>query len=594
MANAKLADRVDAIYKNSTQLANARDYLNMLAASEGTASRGDRGYNVMFRGDLVNDYSRHPNMVHTYIDKNGKQGKSTAAGRYQFLYKTYEEMAKKLGITDFSPESQDKVAIALMLEKGVDFDDGADFGANLRKINNVWTSLAGSSLGAQYHSTRSFQQNLDAFNQSRASRGMNPVTSAWNNTAYQTSPASLTSGMAQADAQRAMAQANSYLESLGLPKGGFLGQAMADINKKVYAEPGAIPFQMYSGNRFTVSSNPYLTPENLASMNARLRSTDPNVQYGVSMFGDGFHPTVAATMPNGSVGVGTDVPTTLSVAPALSDGGVPVEDATRARQAVTPATAQPAPVVAPTTAPAQQSTPQPLPTAVPQTPVSGASNGGASTPQASPAGASQPVVYPNSDAYHTGETTSGGMVRYNPATGDVEVAKPFATMYPPGSTQPIVTRYPAPIPNVTGVSSVFDGMDALKSTGTPASPTTYSVNNVASVFDGMDALKNTGTMSAPAPVVPMFGTPTQNSAPAVVPQATPQPQSQPQMFIPDLSPTIVPANNQSTSNGTSVGAWVIPTSSSRGSIVPQFQNTGVDALRDLLDQTVIRQRDLPS
>ena len=121
MANATLSEKVEAIYKNPTMLANAKDYLNMLAESEGTANQGDNGYNIMFRGGKIADYKAHPNQRHEYIDKQGRKGVSTAAGRYQFIHSTYEETAKKLGITDFSPESQDKVAIALMLERGVDF-----------------------------------------------------------------------------------------------------------------------------------------------------------------------------------------------------------------------------------------------------------------------------------------------------------------------------------------------------------------------------------------------------------------------------------------------------------------------------------------
>lgn len=704
MANATLAERVDAIYKNPVQLNNARDYLNMLASSEGTASRGDRGYNVMFRGDLVNDYSRHPNIVHTYIDKNGKQGKSTAAGRYQFLNSTYENMAKKLGIKDFSPESQDKVAIALMLEKGVDFNDGADFGTNLRKINNVWTSLAGSTLGAQYHSVRSFQQNLDAFNQSRNARGLSPVSSFWDNTTYQTSPASLTSGMSPADAQRLTAQANSYLESLGFPKGGFLGQAMNEINNRVYAQPGAIPFQMYSGNHFTVSSNPYLTESNLASMAARLHNTDPRATYGVSAFGDGLHPTVAVAQPNGTVGVGTDVPTTLSVAPALSDGGVPVEDATRAK-AVAPAQPVSQPVAQPVTTsttvtpqasaqPMPQAVPstsngataptvkQVLPTAQPKTPVSGASNGGTSTPQVPPAGAPQTVVYPKSADYYSETMYSGGMVKYNPVTGETEPvtpsANPFAMDAAAGivalqgnnatNAQPTTTPAPvaqAPIPQSKAMSdyeleqkvlqlgntnAVVPSSGAKPDSSTMIVPQGNRPANALPLSDYQLEQKVLGSNISQA-VIPAFGNVPEQNSTAIVPAGqnanyiprvpsvgNKAPMSQTYVDqqilqlgngmsvvpalntgddmgstvivpartakstgtqvgawnVPDISPTVIPASTADTGaqNGdVTVGAWVIPTGGSQ--TVPQFQNTGVDALRDLLDQTTIRQRDLP-
>lgn len=323
MANATLSEKVEAIYKNPTMLANAKDYLNMLAESEGTASQGDNGYNIMFRGGKIADYKAHPNQRHEYIDKQGRKGVSTAAGRYQFIHSTYEETAKKLGITDFSPESQDKVAIALMLERGVDFNDGADLATNVNKINNTWTSLTGSTVGAKYHSQRDPQFLLNAFNKSRVARGAEPVTTKWGNTTYQSTTASIQ----PANLQQLMAESRSYLESLGLPKGGLLGETVRNIRNKTYADSGYIPWQMYRGNKFTVSSNPYLTESNLVSMDQRLHNTDPNAEYGVSSFGNGLHPTVAVQQPNGTVAIGTDVPTTIAPAPALSDGGVPVEDA---------------------------------------------------------------------------------------------------------------------------------------------------------------------------------------------------------------------------------------------------------------------------
>lgn len=323
MANPTLSEKVEAIYKNPTMLANAKDYLNMLAESEGTANQGDNGYNIMFRGGKIADYKAHPNQRHEYIDKQGRKGISTAAGRYQFIHSTYQETAKKLGITDFSPESQDKVAIALMLERGVDFNDGADLATNVNKINNTWTSLTGSTVGAQYHSQRDPQFLLNAFNKSRTARGASPVTTKWGNTTYQ-SPANVG---APANIQQLMAESRSYLESLGLPKGGLLGETVRNIRNKTYADSSYIPWQMYRGNKFTVSSNPYLTESNLASMDQRLHNTDPSAEYGVSSFGDGLHPIVAIQQPNGTVAIGTDVSTTISPAPALSDGGVPVEDA---------------------------------------------------------------------------------------------------------------------------------------------------------------------------------------------------------------------------------------------------------------------------
>lgn len=407
MANATLSEKVEAIYKNPTMLANAKDYLNMLAESEGTANQGDNGYNIMFRGGKIADYKAHPNQRHEYIDKQGRKGVSTAAGRYQFIHSTYQETAKKLGITDFSPESQDKVAIALMLERGVDFNDGADLATNVNKINNTWTSLTGSTVGAQYHSQRDPQFLLNAFNKSRTARGASPVTTKWGNTTYQ-SPADVgapANAALPANIKQIAANAQSYLESLGLGAG-YTRKALEGIRNKTYADSGYIPWQMYQGNKFTVSSNPQLTQGNLQAMDDRLRNTNPNVSYGVSAFGNGLHPTVAIQQPNNTVAIGTDVPTTIAVAPALSDGGVPVEDATIGPNRIPVQQTQLVEdtLQAPLRTAPQQPASKPLPTATPasqpvtttapvsKTVASDAPASAATTPLANNTGASQPTV----------------------------------------------------------------------------------------------------------------------------------------------------------------------------------------------------------
>lgn len=503
MANATLKERVEAIYKNPTQLANARDYLNMLAASEGTATQGNNGYNIMFRGGVFNDYSAHPNQRHEYIDKQGRKGVSTAAGRYQFLKGTYDSVAKQLGITDFSPESQDKVAIALMLQKGVDFNDGADLASNVGRINNVWTSLAGSTLGAQYHSTRDPQFLLNAFNQSRAARGAQPVTTTWGGTTYQ-SPAgySTTSGGAgmPANIKEIAAKAQSYLESIGLPNSqSYLGNAMASIRNKTYADSGYIPWQLYQGNKFTVSSNPYLNEGNLASMEQRLHNANPNIQYGVSQFGDGMHPTVAVQNPDGTVGIGTDVATTIAVAPALSDGGVPVEDATLGSPAVAPQTqlvedTLQAPLKGAPVQPATSS--NVLPTATPKTQPKVSTAGASATPATTPpasTGASQTASTQPAGTPAVGTQQESVLTQFPVYKSPAEMLQslglttapvvPITTVgnsvvplmnqgAPQGAQQPIFTAYPvdsgttASAPNDT-VSEQTTGVQTVGAWGVP-------------------------------------------------------------------------------------------------------------------------------
>jgi muramidase (phage lysozyme) len=84
-----------------------RAFLDTIAYAEGA------DYNVQFGGGRFNDLSRHPDQV---IRRNGYA--SSAAGRYQFLSDTWEEVAAADGLTDFSPESQDRGAVRLLRRRG--------------------------------------------------------------------------------------------------------------------------------------------------------------------------------------------------------------------------------------------------------------------------------------------------------------------------------------------------------------------------------------------------------------------------------------------------------------------------------------------
>lgn len=100
-------------------------------------------------GDLFEGYSRHP---HKLVDL-GHGLKSTAAGRYQFLARTWDALAKKLHLTDFSPRSQDAAAEELIREKHalVDVADGR-FCRAIRKCAPIWASLPGAGYNQPEHS----------------------------------------------------------------------------------------------------------------------------------------------------------------------------------------------------------------------------------------------------------------------------------------------------------------------------------------------------------------------------------------------------------------------------------------------------------
>jgi len=82
-------------------------FLDLIGKSEGA------DYNILYGGSKFSDYSKHPNKK---ITASGIT--STAAGKYQFLYKTWVGVAERLKLKDFSPASQDAAAIQLLKDRG--------------------------------------------------------------------------------------------------------------------------------------------------------------------------------------------------------------------------------------------------------------------------------------------------------------------------------------------------------------------------------------------------------------------------------------------------------------------------------------------
>jgi muramidase (phage lysozyme) len=60
-------------------------------------------YDLMNGGQRITDYAAHPGFI-------GADGTTTATGRYQMVKGTWDMAAKALGLTDFSPASQDRAA----------------------------------------------------------------------------------------------------------------------------------------------------------------------------------------------------------------------------------------------------------------------------------------------------------------------------------------------------------------------------------------------------------------------------------------------------------------------------------------------------
>ena len=143
-------------------------FLDLIAFSEGTSTGLDNGYGVIVTGvdgpETFTDYSTHPFAPSTAYP-NGRPAKlireataekpavySTASGRYQLLqsskdpyFLTYK---KQLGLPDFSPLSQDKIAIQQIRERrALNLILSGDISQAILACGETWASFPGNTYG---------------------------------------------------------------------------------------------------------------------------------------------------------------------------------------------------------------------------------------------------------------------------------------------------------------------------------------------------------------------------------------------------------------------------------------------------------------
>lgn len=119
------------------------------------SSKGDKAYNMRYSpkgAAFFNDFSKHPNIRESVPWRtDGK--KSDAAGAYQFLSSTWNPIANKYGLSDFSPANQDKGAWILAqrdykLKTGKDLQESLETGQIdkvFKALSSTWTSLPSGS-----------------------------------------------------------------------------------------------------------------------------------------------------------------------------------------------------------------------------------------------------------------------------------------------------------------------------------------------------------------------------------------------------------------------------------------------------------------
>lgn len=127
---------------------SARELLDTIAGTEAP------DYNTLYGGRKIHDLSWHPGVDVPIMSGPNKGKTSSAFGRYQFLEPTWNAQARKLGLKDMSPESQDLAAFDLAATTYSNktgrnlLQDWSSGNPNVRRnilnsLSGVWTSLPG-------------------------------------------------------------------------------------------------------------------------------------------------------------------------------------------------------------------------------------------------------------------------------------------------------------------------------------------------------------------------------------------------------------------------------------------------------------------
>jgi len=143
-------------------MSNLDAFLAMIGTSEGTRAipNSDDGYRVIVGSTpqkpfLFDSYADHPRVrVHLRPDLV-----SSAAGRYQILERYYDAYKATLGLKDFSPKSQDAIAVQMIREKGAFADVAAGrFDEAVARCAGLWASLPGNDYGQHQNALVSLRQ----------------------------------------------------------------------------------------------------------------------------------------------------------------------------------------------------------------------------------------------------------------------------------------------------------------------------------------------------------------------------------------------------------------------------------------------------
>lgn len=145
-------------------------------AETGTSDKSS--YNKLVFNGTFNDFSAHPK-IKQCAPINGKRVCSTAAGAYQMLDISWNDVAPKLGLKDFTPPSQDKMAIEyIRRNKAIDDVESGNVEMAFCKVGKVWASFICNNYNQNPRTTEELK---NYYNKQLIAAGGEPVSgkSSW-------------------------------------------------------------------------------------------------------------------------------------------------------------------------------------------------------------------------------------------------------------------------------------------------------------------------------------------------------------------------------------------------------------------------------
>jgi muramidase (phage lysozyme) len=142
--------------------AKLKAFLDLIAFSEGCSTSPlteHDGYDVIVTGihgpSVFDGFAKHPfeDGGSVIVRTGPPELVSTAAGRYQLLARYWKDYKAQLHLSDYSPASQDAVAIQQIGErKAVAMIEAGDISGAITACSNIWASFPGNNYGQGGHS----------------------------------------------------------------------------------------------------------------------------------------------------------------------------------------------------------------------------------------------------------------------------------------------------------------------------------------------------------------------------------------------------------------------------------------------------------